>query len=169
MAKAMVRTVRPKASDTPTKPIPSCGNAAASTALERQARPGIKDVEEAREKAKKAALKVDAKAAKDAERAARAAKQTGKLASLAGAAVSSGNSPAGGSAGAEITVPLRLFTSRNDHVVDPADRANGAVEHLSSDDLPDALVPAFALTLGFGTSTQFPGYAGISGIVGAPS
>lgn len=54
-------------------------------------------------------------------------------------------------------------------VVDPADRANGAIEHLSSDDLPESLVSHFALTLGFGTSTQFSGYAGISGIVGAPS
>src|SRR5580704_12100322 len=33
MAKAMVRTVRPKASETPTKPIPRPGNAAARTAL----------------------------------------------------------------------------------------------------------------------------------------
>ena len=54
-------------------------------------------------------------------------------------------------------------------VVDPADRANGAIGRLSSDDIPERLVPHFALTVGFGTSTQFPGYAGISGIVGAPS
>src|ERR1700727_744749 len=33
MAKAMVRTVRPKAKATPTKPIPRLGKAAASTAL----------------------------------------------------------------------------------------------------------------------------------------
>ena len=33
MAKAMVRSVRPKASDTPTNPMPSDGKAAASTAL----------------------------------------------------------------------------------------------------------------------------------------
>ena len=38
MAKAMVRTVRPNASDTPTKPIPSCGKAAASTALPQPAK-----------------------------------------------------------------------------------------------------------------------------------
>lgn len=66
-------------------------------------------------------------------------------------------------------VNQRERTSYSLVVVDPADRANGAIEHLSSDDLPESLVPAFALTLGFGTSTQFPGYAGISGIVGAPS
>ena len=33
MAKAIVSTVRPKASATPTNPIPRSGNAAASTAL----------------------------------------------------------------------------------------------------------------------------------------
>ena len=33
MAKAIVRTVRPKASDTPSSPIPTSGNAAARTAL----------------------------------------------------------------------------------------------------------------------------------------
>src|SRR6478735_3821005 len=33
MAKAMVSTVRPNASDTPRRPIPTSGNAAASTAL----------------------------------------------------------------------------------------------------------------------------------------
>lgn len=33
MAKAIVNTVRPKASDTPSNPIPTLGNAAASTAL----------------------------------------------------------------------------------------------------------------------------------------
>src|ERR1700752_48831 len=33
MAYAIVRTVRPKAKDTPAKPIPSSGNAAANTAL----------------------------------------------------------------------------------------------------------------------------------------
>ena len=34
----MVSTVRPNASDTPTKPIPSCGKAAASTALPQPAK-----------------------------------------------------------------------------------------------------------------------------------
>lgn len=54
-------------------------------------------------------------------------------------------------------------------VVDPADRAKGAESWLTSEDVPESLVPHFALTVAFGTSTQFPGYAGISGIVGAPS
>ncbi len=33
IAKAIVRTVRPKASETPSRPMPTSGNAAASTAL----------------------------------------------------------------------------------------------------------------------------------------
>lgn len=33
MANAMVRTVKPKANDTPNRPIPTSGNAAANTAL----------------------------------------------------------------------------------------------------------------------------------------
>lgn len=54
-------------------------------------------------------------------------------------------------------------------VVDPADRANGAVGYLSTDHVPDAMVQRFAVAILFGTSPRFEGLCGLAGIVGAPS